>query len=121
MSAYIDGFVIPVPKDRLEEYKKLATLSCKVWLEHGALEYTESIAEDVKPGERTSFPQSVDLQEGETVIFSFIKYKDRAHRDEVNAKAMADPRLQDITPANLPFDGKRLIWGGFETLITSTP
>jgi uncharacterized protein YbaA (DUF1428 family) len=116
---YVDGFVVPVPKRKLQAYLRMAQKAGKVWREHGALEYVESVADDVKPGKYTSFPQSVKLKPGETVVFSYIVYKSRAHRDRVNAKAMKDPRLADMMdPKALPFDGKRMFWGGFRTLIS---
>jgi uncharacterized protein YbaA (DUF1428 family) len=115
--AYVDGFVLPVPKGNVEAYRKMATEAGAIWREHGALEYHECIADDVKPGKMTSFPQSVNLEADETVVFAWIVYRSRQHRDEVNAKVMADPRIAGMDPANLPFDGKRMIYGGFETLV----
>lgn len=116
--AYVDGYVLPVPKDKIDAYRQLAARAGAIWREHGALEYREWIAEDVKPGKQTSFPQSVQLKDGETVVFSWILFESRDHRDEVNAKAMSDPRLADMMdPAQMPFDGKRMFWGGFEPLI----
>ena len=115
---YVDGFVVPVPKGRLAEYRRMAKRSSKVWMEHGALEYRECVADDVKPGKVTSFPQSVKLKPDETVIFAWIVYKSRAQRDKVNAKVMADPRLADMMNAkNLPFDGMRMFWGGFKVFV----
>jgi uncharacterized protein YbaA (DUF1428 family) len=114
--SYIDGFIIPVPKTKLDEYKKFARLASIVWREYGALDYREFIADDVKPGKITSFPQSVQLAEDETVVFSYIVYKSRAHRDEVNDKVMKDPRMKN-DPATWPFDGKRMIYGGFKPLL----
>ncbi len=115
---YIDGFVLPVPIKNLAAYRKLSRTMGKVWREHGAIAYSESIADDVKPGKHTSFPQSVKLKAGETVVFAWIVYKSRAHRDRVNAKAMKDPRLAALMdPKSLPFDGKRLIYGGFKMMI----
>jgi uncharacterized protein YbaA (DUF1428 family) len=97
----------------------MATKAGKIWREHGALEYRECVADDVKSGEVTSFPQAVNLKEDELVVFSYIVYESRAHRDEVNAKVMSDPRLADMMDAKtLPFDGKRMFWGGFETLVS---
>jgi len=113
--AYVDGFVVPVPKKNLAAYRRLARKAGKIWREHGALEYTECVADDVKPGKLTSFPQSVKLKTGETVVFAWIVYKSRAHRDRVNAKVMKDPRLAKMmNPKALPFDGKRMFWGGFK-------
>jgi uncharacterized protein YbaA (DUF1428 family) len=115
---YVDGFVVPVPKRKLPAYRRIARKAGKVWRDHGALEYVECVADDVKPGKHTSFPQSVKLKPGETVVFSYIVYKSRAHRDRVNAKAMKDPRLASMMdPKAMPFDGKRMFWGGFKTLV----
>jgi len=115
---YVDGFIVPVPKKKLDAYRALARKAGKVWREHGALEYRECVAEDVKPGKLTSFPQSVKLKPQETVVFSWIVYKSRAHRDRVNAKVMKDPRLADMMDVKkLPFDGKRMIYGGFEMIL----
>jgi len=116
--AYVDGFVVPVPKRKLEAYRRMARLAGKIWREHGALAYVESVADDVKPGKHTSFPQSVKLEAGETVVFSYIVYKSRAHRDRVNAKVMKDARLRPMMdPKAMPFDGKRMFWGGFKVLV----
>lgn len=117
MARYVDGFIIPVPKKNIDAYRRLARKAGKVWREHGALEYVECIADDVKPGKHTSFPQSVKLKRNEVVWFSYILYKSRKHRDRVLAKAMNDPRLADLDPKTLPFDGKRLIWGGFQAKV----
>jgi uncharacterized protein YbaA (DUF1428 family) len=121
MMPYVDGFVVPVPKKNLGAYRKMARKAGKVWREHGALEFHECVADDVKPGKWTSFPQSVKLKDGETVIFSYIVYKSRAHRDRVNKKVMSDPRLANMmkNPKDMPFDGKRMIYGGFKTLLAS--
>jgi uncharacterized protein YbaA (DUF1428 family) len=116
--AYVDGFVLPVPKKNLDAYRKLARLAGKVWLEHGALEFRECVADDVKPGKWTSFPQSVKLKPDEVVVFSYIVYRSRAARDKINKKVMEDPRLNDMMAGkDMPFDGKRMIYGGFETLV----
>jgi uncharacterized protein YbaA (DUF1428 family) len=110
--------VLPVPKKNLPAYRRMAQRAGKVWREHGALEYIECIADDVKPGKHTSFPQSVKLEPGETVLFSYIVFKSRAHRDRVNAKVMKDPRLASMMdPKAMPFDGKRMIYGGFKVAI----
>ena len=115
---YVDGFVVPVPKKNLKAYRGMARKAGKVWREHGALDFREWVADDVKMGKWTSFPRSVKLKPGETVIFSWIVYKSRAHRDRVNAKVMKDPRLADMMDLkSMPFDGKRLIFGGFKKLI----
>ena len=114
---YVDGFVVPVPKSKLEAYRELATLAAGIWREYGALEYREWVADDVKPGKVTSFPQAVDLQPDETVVFAWIVYESREHRDAVNAKVINDPRMANMDPATLPFSGSRLIFGGFELLV----
>ncbi|MDO8438666.1 MAG: DUF1428 domain-containing protein [Telluria sp.] len=115
---YIDGFVVPVPRAKIDDYRAMSIKCGKIWRELGALEFRECIADDVKPGKLTSFPQSVDLQEGEVVFFSYIVYNNRAERDAINAKVMEDPRMKDMMdPATMPFDGKRLIYGGFETMV----
>jgi uncharacterized protein YbaA (DUF1428 family) len=116
--AYVDGFVLAVPKKNLADYKKLAQKAGKVWLEHGALEFRECVADDVKVGKLTSFPQAVKLKAGEVVVFSYIVYKNRAARDKINKKVMEDPRLNDMMAGkDMPFDGKRMVYGGFETLV----
>lgn len=118
MARYIDGFVVPVPQKNVDAYRRMARKAGKVWREYGALEYIECLADDVKPGKVTSFPQSVKLKAGETVVLSWIVYKSRKHRDNVNAKVMKDPRLADMmNPKKLPFDGKRMFWGGFKTFV----
>jgi uncharacterized protein YbaA (DUF1428 family) len=115
---YVDGFVLAVPKKNLPAYRRIAQKAGKVWREHGALEYRECVADDVKPGKLTSFPQSVKLKPDETVVFAWIVFKSRTHRNRVNAKVMKDPRLADMMdPKALPFDGKRMVYGGFKVLI----
>lgn len=114
---YVDGFIVAVPKKNLKAYQALARKAGKIWKEYGALEYRECVAEDVKVGKLTSFPRSVKLKPGETVIFSWITYKSRKHRDSVNAKVMKDPRLGGMDTKTLPFDGKRMIYGGFDTIV----
>ena len=116
--SYVDGFVVPVPRDNLDAYKKMARKAGKVWMDHGALAYTECVGDDVPVGKRTSFPQSVKLKEGEVVVFSWILYKSRRERDRINKLVMADPRLADMMdPKALPFDGKRMFFGGFKQLV----
>jgi uncharacterized protein YbaA (DUF1428 family) len=118
MPTYVDGFIVPVPKRKLAAYRAMARRAGKVWREHGALEYRECLAEDVKVGKRTSFPRSVKLKPGETVAFSWIVYKSRAQRDRIIAKVMKDPRLADMMdPKKTPFDAKRMIYGGFELFV----
>src|SRR3979409_1013308 len=108
---YVDGFIVAVPKKNLEAYVRMAKKAGKVWREHGALDYREWVAEDVQVGKRTSFPRSVNVKPGETVVFSWISYKSRAHRDRVNKKVMADKRLADMmNPRTPPFDAKRMIY-----------
>jgi uncharacterized protein YbaA (DUF1428 family) len=115
---YVDGFVVAVPKDKIDAYKEMSNRCGAVWRELGALSFRECIADDVKPGKWTSFPQAVQLEENEVVVFSWIEYKSRADRDAINEKVMKDPRLAEMMdPAKLPFDGKRMIYGGFETLV----
>jgi uncharacterized protein YbaA (DUF1428 family) len=118
--SYVDGFVVPVPKKNLKAYLAMARTAAKVWRDHGALEVRECIADDVKKGKRTSFPRSVKLKAGETVVFSYIVYKSRAQRDKVMAKVMKDPRLAKMmNPEAMPFDGKRMIWGGFKIAVSA--
>ena len=117
---YIDGFVIPIPKRKVEEYRRIAQKAGKIWMEHGALEYIESVGDDLAPkGIVATFPKRTRLQRGETVAFSFIAYKSRAHRDRVNAKVMKDPRMLKIMNdgAEMPFDMKRMTYGGFKAIV----
>jgi len=115
---YVDGFVVPVPKKNLAAYRRMASKAGKVWRDHGALEYVECVADDVKPGKWTSFPQSVKLKSNETVVFAYIVYKSRKDRDRINAKVMKDPRLANMMdPKKMPFDGKRMFWGGFKSIV----
>ena len=115
---YVDGFVLPVPKKKLQAYRRMAQKSGKIWREHGALEFRECVADDVKVGKRTSFPRSVKLKRGEIVFFSYIVYKSRADRDRVNAKVMKDPRITGMGGImDMPFDARRMIFGGFKVLV----
>ena len=115
---YVDGMVTPVPKAKLAEYRKMSRLCGKVWMEHGAQQYVECVADDVKPGKTTSFPQAVKLKDGEVVVFSWIVYRNRRERDRVNKRVMADPRLAAMMdPKAMPFDGKRMFWGGFKQIV----
>jgi len=117
--SYVDGFVLPVPRKHLAAYRRMAQKAGKVWRDHGALEYVECVADDVKPGKHTSFPQSVKLKKGEVVVFSYAVYKSRKDRDRVLAKVMKDPRLADMMdPKKMPFDGKRMFWGGFKPIVS---
>jgi uncharacterized protein YbaA (DUF1428 family) len=113
---YVDGFVLPVPKSKVEDYRRVAAHAGNVWREYGALAFVECLADDVKPGKWTSFPQAVNLEPDETVVFSYIVYPSRAERDRINELVMKDPRI-DMNPANMPFDAKRMIWGGFNVLV----
>ena len=115
---YVDGFVLAVSEKNLDAYRKLSRKAGKLWKEYGAIDYVECVADDVKPGKLTSFPQAVKLKPGEVVVFSWIAYKSRRQRDSVNKKVMADPRLEAMCkPDELPFDGKRMIWGGFKAFV----
>lgn len=116
---YVEGYVVPVPKNKIKAYQALARKAGKVWREHGALAYVEAAADDVTKGKLTSFPRSVQMKKNETVVFAYIVYKTRRHRDSVLKKVMADPRLQAMcNPGNAPFDAKRMFWGGFKTLVS---
>jgi len=115
MPRYVDGFVLPIPKKHAATYRRIARKAGQVWREHGALEYRECIADDVKKGKTTSFPRSVKLKPNETVWFSWIVFKSRQHRDRVNAKVMQDPRIARMMSSDeMPFDARRMIYGGFE-------
>jgi uncharacterized protein YbaA (DUF1428 family) len=116
--AYVDGFIVPVPKSKLEAYRRLARKAGKIWKEYGTLEFRECVADDVKKGKWTSFPRSVKLKPSETVVFSYIVYKSRKDRDRINAKVMKDKRLANMMDMkDMPFDGKRMIYGGFKVLV----
>ena len=118
MAKYVDGFVVPVPRKSIDAYREMARRSGKIWREYGAIGFTECVADDVKPGKWTSFPQSVKLKPGEVVWFSWIVFKSRKHRDRVNAKVMKDPRIGGMMdPKGMPFDAKRMIYGGFKTMV----
>ncbi|MEJ7807160.1 MAG: DUF1428 domain-containing protein [Telluria sp.] len=115
---YVDGFIVPVPKKNLPAYRRMAQKAGKIWMEHGALQYIECVGDDVPMGKLTSFPQSVKLKADETVVFAWIVYKSRSQRDRINKKVMTDPRLADMMdPKKMPFDGKRMIFGGFKLLV----
>ena len=111
--------MLAVPKTKIEEYRKLASLAGDVWMEHGALDYYECVADDVKPGKVTSFPQSVKLKKDEVVFFSWIVYKSRKDRDAILKKVMTDERITCMGPESMPFDGKRMFWGGFQQMVTT--
>lgn len=116
--AYVDSFVLPVPKKNLDAYRREARKAGKVWMKHGALQYVECVADDVQGGKHTSFPQAVKLKDGEVVVISYAFYKSRKHRDSVMAKVMKDPLMTNMDPASMPFDGKRMFWGGFKPIIS---
>ena len=114
---YVTSFIMPVPKKKLDIYRKTARRFAKLWKEHGALEVVETVAEDVKKGKLTSFPRSVKLKRNETVVFSWVSFKSRAHRDRVIGKVMSDPRAQKLmNPTDMPGDGTRMFWGGFDVM-----
>lgn len=114
--AYIDGFVLPVSD--VDAYKKMAKLGGKVWMDHGALQYIEALADDVPEGKTTDFYRAVKRKEGETVVLAFVVYKSRAHRDRVMKKVMADPRMKMPETGSMPFDMKRMFWGGFKSIVS---
>lgn len=114
---YVDGFVTPVPKRKLQAYRRLAQKAGQVWREYGALEYRECVGDDLAVKMGTPFPRLVKSKRGETVLFSWIVYRSRAHRDQVNAKVMKDPRLANMDSKSMPFDMKRMAYGGFKTLV----
>jgi uncharacterized protein YbaA (DUF1428 family) len=116
--SYVDGFVVPVPRQQLAAYRRMARKAGRIWLEHGALAYNECVGDDVKAGKLTSFPQAVKLKSDEVVVFSWIVYASRRDRDRINKKVMSDPRLASMMdPKTLPFDGKRMFFGGFKPII----
>jgi uncharacterized protein YbaA (DUF1428 family) len=118
MSHYIDGFVIPLPKDKIDLYREIAGKACRVWMEHGALEYRECIGDDLEVKDMLSFPKLAGSTSEETVVLSWIVYRSREHRAEVNAKVMADPRIKEMCEKGpMPFDGKRMAYGGFKTIV----
>jgi uncharacterized protein YbaA (DUF1428 family) len=118
MAHYVDGYVVPVPKKKIAAYRRMAQKAGKIWREHGALEFVETVADDVKPGRVTSFPRSVKLKSGETVVLSYIVFKSRKDRDRVNAKVMKDKRLASMMdPKDMPFDAGRMFWGGFKPIV----
>ncbi|MEW6270248.1 MAG: DUF1428 domain-containing protein [Thermodesulfobacteriota bacterium] len=117
MARYVDGFVIPVPKRNVARYREIARKAGKIWREHGALEYRECVGDDLEAKSTTPFPRAARVKPGETVVFSWIVYKSRAHRDRVNAKVMKDPRIAKMGPETMPFDVKRMVYGGFTTLV----
>ena len=113
---YVDGFLVPVPKKNVKAYQRMSRKAGKVWMDYGALKYVECVADDVKKGKHTSFPQSVKLKPNESVVFSWITYKSRAERDRINRNVMKDPRITGMGK-ECPFDAKRMIFGGFKTIV----
>ena len=119
MAHYVDGFVIPVPKNKIADYRAIARKAGRIWREYGALEYRECVADDVKRGKVTSFPRAVKLKQNEVVWFSWIVYRSRKHRDQVNAKIMSDPRIAKMMQMKKPpFDMKRMFFGGFKVMVS---
>jgi uncharacterized protein YbaA (DUF1428 family) len=117
MAKYVDGFVLPVPKKKIDAYRALAKKAAKIWIEHGALEYRECVGEDMDVDMGIPFPQLANLKKTETVVFAWIVYKSRAHRDRVLERVMNDHRLTDLDPKMIPFDGNRMSFGGFDVLV----
>ncbi|MBA4136182.1 MAG: DUF1428 domain-containing protein [Opitutus sp.] len=118
MPNYVDGYILPLPKKKVAAYQKIAAVAAKVWREHGALEYRECVGEDLKTPFGVGFPKQFKLKSGETIVFAYVVFKSRAHRDKVNAAVMKDPRLSAMCDEkNMPFDPKRMLWGGFTTIV----
>jgi uncharacterized protein YbaA (DUF1428 family) len=118
MAHYVDGFVLPVPKKKIAAYRRMAQKASKIWKEHGALEYRECVGDDLNVKMGLPFPKGIKAKLGETVVFAWVVYKSRAHRDSVNKKIMKDPRIANMCdPMNMPFDCKRMIYGGFKTIV----
>ena len=117
MKQYVDGFLLPVPKDKIPAYSKVSEKARKVWLEHGALDYRECVGDDMEIEGMAQFPKTLKVKAGEVVVFAFITYKSRKHRDQVNAKVMKDPRMTCMDPKDMPFDCKRMNYGGFKTIV----
>jgi uncharacterized protein YbaA (DUF1428 family) len=118
MAHYVDGFVIPVPKKKLATYRRMARKAGKIWREYGALDYKECVGDDLAIKGMMSFPKGIKAKPGETIVFSYIMYKSRAHRDAVNAKVMKDPRIAKMCdPKDMPFDATRMLYGGFKTIV----
>ena len=117
MARYVDGYVLPVPKKNIDAYRRMAQKGAKVWRDHGALEYRECVGQDFKTKWGIPFPRAVRGKRGETVVFSWIVFKSRAHRDRVNAKVMKDPRISAMMDTEMPFDARRMVYGGFEVIV----
>lgn len=120
MAKYVDGFILPIPKTKIDDYQKMARATSKVWLKHGALDYQELVADDVPYGKATSFPRAVGRKNSETVVFSWITYKSRAHRDKVNKLVMKDPKIIAMMgDMESIMDPSRMIYGGFKGLVSA--
>jgi len=118
MAGYVDGFVVPVPRSKVTAYRRISQAAGKIWRKHGALEYRECMGDDLDVKFGLPFPKGIHVKPGETVFFSWILYKSKAHRDRVNAKVMADPRLaESCDPKKMPFDSARMLYGGFKILV----
>lgn len=117
MSVYVDGYLLPVPNDRIEDYRRLALHAGAIWREHGALAYHECVGDDLAVEGMAAFPQQLGIAPGEAVVFAWIVFASRAERDRINARVLADPRLAGLAPALVPFDCRRIVYGGFRTLV----
>ena len=117
MAHYVDGFVVPVPRKNLAAYRRMSQKAGKIFREHGALEYRECAGDDLDIKGVVAFPRRIKIKPGETIVFAWVLFKSRAHRDSVNAKVMKDPRLAKMTPKTMPFDHKRMVYGGFKVLV----
>ena len=118
MAHYVDGFLIPLPKRKLPAYIRMAKAASKIWLDHGALQYRECAGENLNVKMGLPFPRGIKSKAGETIVFSWIVYKSRKHRDAVNAKVMKDPRIHEMMKEKPPFDEKRMMYGGFEVVVS---
>jgi uncharacterized protein YbaA (DUF1428 family) len=120
MARYVDGFVIPIPKKNIAAYRRMAAKAAKIWREYGALDYKECVGDDLDVKMGLSFTKGIKCKAGETIVFSWIVYKSRAHRDKANAKIMKDPRIAAMCDGkNMPFDCKRMLYGGFKVIVSS--
>ena len=118
MPNYVDGYILPLPRKNIKAYQRIARLASKVWLDHGALSYRETAGDDLQVKWGVPFGKQMKLKKGETVVFAYVEYKSRAHRDKVNAKVMNDPRMAAMCdPKDMPFDPKRMVYGGFKVLV----
>jgi uncharacterized protein YbaA (DUF1428 family) len=118
MARYVDGYILPVPKNKLDVYRRIAQKAGRIWREYGALEYRECAGEDLNIAHGAAFPRLVKAKPGETIIFAWVVFKSRAHRDRVNQKVMKDPRIAKMDPASMPVDAKRMSYGGFTTIVS---